>query len=129
MRSALVIDRLAAARNSWTGSGLTEFADRRDGDLMAEPGMAEVAHTRVPDKIGLVLSKIEALAFKTTLNPNTLQGNLPVHVSLFPRARLNKVLESMRPASKPDDLLRDLRRHEEKKSSLKRAGKGVGNDR
>jgi HTH-type transcriptional regulator, global nitrogen regulator NrpRI len=65
---------------------------------MTKLGMEELAHARVRDKIGFVLSKIEILAFKTTLNPHSLQGNLPVNVSLYSKVRLKKVLESMRPA-------------------------------
>ena len=67
-------------------------------DPMAQPEMEGLAHTRFRNKIGFALSKIETLAFKTTFNPYTLQGDLPVNVSLFPRVRLKKVLESMKPA-------------------------------
>lgn len=79
-------------------SGLTELVGRRDGRLITRLGMEELAHARVRDKVGLVISKIELLAYKTTLNPDTLQGNVPVNISLFPKDMLQTVLESMRPA-------------------------------
>jgi repressor of nif and glnA expression len=78
--------------------GLTELVGRRDGRLITKLGLEELAHARVRDKVGLVISKIEVLAFKTTLNPDTQQGNLPVNISLFPKDQLETVLESMKPA-------------------------------
>lgn len=78
--------------------GLTQLVGRRDGRLITRLGMEEIAHARVRDKVGLVISKIEVLAFKTTLNPDTLQGNLPVNISLFPKDQLEMVLDSMKPA-------------------------------
>jgi repressor of nif and glnA expression len=51
-----------------------------------------------PDRIVSVMSRIENLTFQTTFDPQTRQGNLPVNVSLFPKGRLKKVLESMKPA-------------------------------
>ncbi len=78
--------------------GLTESAGGPDGHLITERGIEELAHAHLRNKIGFVISKIEALAFKTTLNPYTLQGDVPVNVSLFPRAHLKRILASMKSA-------------------------------
>jgi len=78
--------------------GLTLLVGKRDGRLITRLGMEEIAHARVRDKVGLVISKIELLAFQTTLNPDTLQGNVPVNISLFPKEKLEIALESMKPA-------------------------------
>ncbi len=88
--------------------GLTELVGRRDGRLITKQGMEELAHASVRDKIGFVISKSEVLAFKTTLNPHTLQGNLPVNISLFPKVRLRKLLESMKPAFEAGLCVSDL---------------------
>ncbi len=88
--------------------GLTELVGRRDGRLITKLGLEELAHARVRDKVGLVISKIEALAYRTTLNTETLQGNLPVNVSLFPRDQLEAVLEFMRPAFEAGLCVSDL---------------------
>ena len=89
-------------------SGLTELVGRRDGRLITKLGLEELAHARVRDKVGLVISKIEVLAFKTTLNPHTLEGNLPVNISLFPKDRLETVLESTKPAFEAGLCVSDL---------------------
>ncbi len=78
--------------------GLTEAVSGQDGYLITERGMEELAHARLRNKIGFVISKIETLAFKTTLNPYMLRGDVPVNISLFPRIHLKKVLSSMKPA-------------------------------
>lgn len=88
--------------------GLTELVGKRDGRVITKLGMEELAHVRVRDKIGFVTSKIEVLAFRTTLNPDTLQGNVPVNISLFPKAQLETVLASMEPVFEAGLCVSDL---------------------
>lgn len=90
--------RFPAVSHPWTMPGFAEPGGGIDGGQMTEPEEEDPARSRVWDKIGYAQSKIETLAFKTTLDPYTLQGNLPVNVSLYSRIRLKKVLESMAPA-------------------------------
>jgi hypothetical protein len=78
--------------------GLTELVGKTEGRLITKLGTEELVHARVRDKIGFVISKIEVLAFKTTLDPYTLRGNVPVNISLFPEIRIKEVLDSMKPA-------------------------------
>ena len=88
--------------------GLTELVGRTEGRLITKLGMEELAHARVRDKIGFVISKIEVLAFKTTLDSHTLQGNVPVNISLFPEVQIKEVLDSMKPAFEADLCVSDL---------------------
>ena len=55
-------------------------------------------NARVHDKIGFAISRIEILAFRTSLDLDKRQGLLPVNVSFFPRKVFKKALELMKPA-------------------------------
>jgi repressor of nif and glnA expression len=78
--------------------GLTKLAGRHDGRVITDAGIEEISHARVKDKVGFAISRIENLAFRTTLNLDTLEGMVPVNVSFFPEETFNDVLTAMRPA-------------------------------
>lgn len=78
--------------------GLTLLAGRRDGRAITDLGREELAHARVRDKIGFVISRIETLAYMTSFNPGKGEGMLPVNVSLFPEEIFGEALEAMVPA-------------------------------
>jgi HTH-type transcriptional regulator, global nitrogen regulator NrpRI len=78
--------------------GLTLLAGRRDGRAITDLGREELAHARVRDKIGFVISRIETLAYKTSFNPGKGEGMLPVNVSLFSEEIFGEALEAMVPA-------------------------------
>jgi len=78
--------------------GLTRFIGRHDGRTITEQGLAELNNARVRDKIGLSISRIEILAFRTALDLDKRQGVLPINVSFFPRKLFKKALEAMKPA-------------------------------
>ena len=65
--------------------GLTRLAGRREGRVVTDKGIDEVNNAMVQDKIGLAISRIEILAYKTTFDPVSSQGLLPVNISLFPK--------------------------------------------
>ena len=46
----------------------------RDGRMLTKEGRAEVRSALVPEQVGFIISKIELLAFNTTLNPDTGKG-------------------------------------------------------
>ncbi len=78
--------------------GLTKLVGRRDGRLVTKVGLDELSSARVRDKLGLAISRIEILAFRTTFDPKNSQGLLPVNVSFFPKESFRKALEAMQPA-------------------------------
>ncbi|MBU2055257.1 MAG: DUF128 domain-containing protein [Proteobacteria bacterium] len=78
--------------------GLTRLIGQHDGRAITELGIEEIGNARVHDKIGLAISRIEILAFRTALDLDKRQGLLPVNVSFFPRRSFKKALESMKPA-------------------------------
>lgn len=78
--------------------GLTKLVGRHDGRAITKQGIEELNNARVRDKIGFAISRIEVLAFRTTLDPDKRQGLLPINVSFFPREVFGKALEAMKPA-------------------------------
>ncbi|MFB3925807.1 MAG: DUF128 domain-containing protein [Syntrophales bacterium] len=78
--------------------GLTRLAGRRDGRLISRKGIEELDNAMVRDKLGLAISRIEILAFRTTFDPVLREGLVPVNISLIPRERFRKALSIMRPA-------------------------------
>ena len=78
--------------------GLTRLIGRHDGRAITEQGIEEIANARVHDKIGFAISRIEILAFRTSLDLDRRQGLIPVNVSFFPRKSFKKALELMKPA-------------------------------
>jgi len=78
--------------------GLTKLVGRRDGREITERGLQELREARVRDKVGLVLSKIEALAFLTTFDPRQKRGRVPVNLSLFPAEHARDAFDLMAPA-------------------------------
>lgn len=78
--------------------GLTKLIGQHDGRVITEQGVEELNNARVRDKIGFAISRIEILAFRTTLDPDRRQGLLPINVSFFPRKIFKKALEMMKPA-------------------------------
>ncbi|MCE5265879.1 MAG: NrpR regulatory domain-containing protein [Deltaproteobacteria bacterium] len=78
--------------------GLTRLVGRHDGRVVTPQGIDEIAHARVHDKIGFSISRIEILAYRTTLDLDRRQGLTPVNVSFFPKKVFPKALALMKPA-------------------------------
>lgn len=77
--------------------GLTESVGGHDAYLITARGMEELAQASLRNRVSFVIAKIEALAFRTTLDPQTLRGDVPVNISLFPKGQLGRVLGAMKP--------------------------------
>ncbi|HEU18489.1 MAG TPA: DUF128 domain-containing protein [Deltaproteobacteria bacterium] len=75
--------------------GMTKLVGRQDGRIITDMGTEEIESARVHDKVGLTISRIESLAFRTTFNPETKQGLVPVSISFFPQRRFKKALKVM----------------------------------
>jgi len=78
--------------------GLTMLAGRRDGRVITEMGIEEISSARVHDKVGLAISRIENLAFRTTFDPKKRKGLLPVNISFIPKRYFKDALDAMAPA-------------------------------
>jgi len=88
--------------------GLTRLAGRREGRVVTDKGVDEVNNAMVQDKIGLAISRIEILAYKTTFDPVSGRGFLPVNISLFPKEQFKNALKAMRPAFEAGLTVSDL---------------------
>ena len=80
--------------------GLTKFIGRRDGRIITRLGQDEISNARVQDKIGLSISRIDVLSFKTTFNLKKMRGLTPVNISFFPQDQFKKAFVAMKPVFK-----------------------------
>ena len=80
--------------------GLTKLVGRRDGRAITRLGMDEISNARVQDKIGLSISRIDVLSFRTTFSLKKMHGLTPVNVSFFPQDQFKKALAAMKPVFK-----------------------------
>jgi len=78
--------------------GLTRLIGNRDGRVITEQGLEELKNARVRDKIGLTITRIENLAFRTTFDPVAKTGFVPVNISFFRKETMKKALDIMLPA-------------------------------
>jgi len=79
--------------------GLTQLVGR-DGRVVTPQGIEELKSALVQDKVGLAISKIELLAFRTDFNWKTRTGSVPVNVSFYPEEKLARALAVMAPIFK-----------------------------
>jgi repressor of nif and glnA expression len=77
---------------------LTQLVGRRDGRVLTELGIEEIENALVKDKVGLAISRIELLAFRTDFDLDKHTGSVPINVSLFPKLLFGKALKLMKPA-------------------------------
>jgi repressor of nif and glnA expression len=77
--------------------GLTRLVGRRDGRVITELGQAEQKNAMVSHKVGLTLSRIEMLAFRTDVNLDARTGLIPANISIFHKEDFKKALKIMKP--------------------------------
>jgi repressor of nif and glnA expression len=75
--------------------GFTESVGR-DGRAITLLGREELENALVSDKVGLVASKIELLAYQTDFDINKRRGKIPVNISFFPERQFKKAIEAMK---------------------------------
>jgi repressor of nif and glnA expression len=68
----------------------------RDGRAITPLGREELENALVSDKVGLVASKIELLAYQTDFDINKRRGKIPVNISFFPERQFKKAIEAMK---------------------------------
>lgn len=57
--------------------------DRHDGRVITDQGVTELSSARVKDKVGLSISRIESLAYRTTFDPEMKTGLVPINISFL----------------------------------------------
>ena len=77
--------------------GLTRSVGHKDGRTITGPGLEELRNSLVTDKIGFVGSKIERLAYQTTVGLRSGTGMIPIDVSLFAKDDYPRALKIMMP--------------------------------
>lgn len=68
----------------------------RDGRMITAKGLDELRIALAPDQVGLILDRLQLLAFQTTFNPGTRKGELAINTSIFSQARFKKALAAMK---------------------------------
>jgi len=76
--------------------GLTEVFGK-EGRKITDKGRSEIQHSRVSQKLGFVISKIESLSYQTTINLDTLEGDVILNISFFPEEEQKNVMRLLRP--------------------------------
>ena len=87
--------------------GLTQ-AVGRDGRVITPAGVDELRNALVADKVGIVINRIELLAFRTTFDWETRKGLLPINISLFSGKQFPRALKAMGAAFKAGICVSDL---------------------
>ncbi|HEX2173384.1 MAG TPA: NrpR regulatory domain-containing protein [Dehalococcoidia bacterium] len=76
--------------------GLTQLVGK-EGRRITAAGLEEVRNALIFDKVGLISTRIEALACQTTFDPVKRQGRVILNTSLLPAHRFAEALTVMRP--------------------------------
>ena len=63
------------------------------GRTLTELGESEMSDALIGDRFGFVISQIEEMAFRTTINPKTSDGVVPVNISYFAKEDLETVID------------------------------------
>lgn len=71
-----------------------------DGRMITSRGLEELRLALAPERVGFILEKLELLAFRTTFNPETQTGQVPVNTSIFNKADFPKAVAAMKIAFK-----------------------------
>ena len=67
---------------------------------MTAAGSEELKRALAPDQIGFVLDKLELLAFRTTFDPQTKKGLVPINTSIIDVDQFESTLKVVRPVIK-----------------------------
>jgi len=76
--------------------GLTEVFGK-EGRRITDKGRSEIQHSHVSQKLGFVISKIESLSYLTTINLDTLKGDVILNISFFPEEEQKNVMRLLKP--------------------------------
>jgi repressor of nif and glnA expression len=76
--------------------GLTRIVGRRDGRSITSSGLEEVNSALVNDRVGLILTRINSIAYQSSFKTEIKSGAVPVNVSLFPAGQFNRAIDAMK---------------------------------
>jgi len=76
--------------------GLTLPAGRRDGRLITKSGIEELGSALVSDRVGLVITRIETLAYQSFFDLEKRTGEVPINVSLFSQEEFKQAIRVMK---------------------------------
>jgi repressor of nif and glnA expression len=72
----------------------------RDGRQITAKGLEELRVALAPYNLSFIQEKLELLAFRTTFNPKTRSGLIPINTSLFKKDDFPRALKAMKTAFK-----------------------------
>ncbi len=67
----------------------------RDGRGITAEGLEELRLALAPEQVGFIIEKLQLLAFRTTFDPITRTGLVPVNTSIFPTEEFKEAVKSM----------------------------------
>ncbi len=67
-----------------------------DGRTITSRGLEELRLALAPERVGFILEKLELLAFRTTFNPATQTGQVPVNTSIFNKDDFPRAVDAMK---------------------------------
>lgn len=76
--------------------GLTRVFGK-EGRMITEKGRKELQNAIVLEKASFVISRIDTLSFLTTLNLDSLEGDIILNISSIDRTKLDKAIKTMAP--------------------------------
>jgi repressor of nif and glnA expression len=88
--------------------GLTSIAGKKEGRLITQSGLSELDSALVGDRIGSAVGRIKMLTYKTSFNPDSCMGDVPINVSLFRDVEFSRALRVMRDVSSSRLCVSDL---------------------
>jgi repressor of nif and glnA expression len=98
--------------------GYTEPSGKQ-GRIITEKGKKELYNALVLENPSFIISKIETFSYLTTLNLNTLEGDVILNVSFFPERDYLKALKIMKPVFRSPYVMSD-------RVMIKRGGEYIG---
>ncbi|HAK59381.1 MAG TPA: hypothetical protein DCO77_03220 [Nitrospiraceae bacterium] len=69
----------------------------KEGRRITAKGREELGNSLVSDKIGFVISRIETLSYLTTLDMDTMKGEVILNISYFPKKHLKEAMRLLKP--------------------------------
>jgi repressor of nif and glnA expression len=66
-----------------------------DGRMLTEHGVEELKMALAPEQVGFIHEKLELLAFRTTFDPKTRAGQVPINTSIIDQAEFKKAVDAM----------------------------------
>lgn len=99
--------------------GYTEVFGK-EGRKITARGREELKHSLVSDRLGFVISRIEALSYLTTLDLAAMDGDIILNISYFPAKKLQAALRLLKPVFRSPYVMSD-------RVILAREGEAIGN--